>query len=123
MAIGSKFVISGSGDEDIFNVVVGVNANGSHEGVWRHHEVVPGPKKRTIAANDRCVFNVLVLIFREAAAALAPGGRLLLAEPSGHVSDATFAKELDYAARAGLAVKQRPVVKRFQAALLAKETA
>jgi cyclopropane fatty-acyl-phospholipid synthase-like methyltransferase len=59
--------------------------------------------------------------FREAAAALAPGGRLLLAEPSGHVSEARFAEELTSAEHAGLAVKQRPAVKRCHAALLAKE--
>jgi ubiquinone/menaquinone biosynthesis C-methylase UbiE len=63
------------------------------------------------------------IFFREAAAALAPGGRLLLAEPSGHVSEAKFANQLEYAGRAGLALKQRPAMKRFHAALLAKEAA
>jgi cyclopropane fatty-acyl-phospholipid synthase-like methyltransferase len=58
--------------------------------------------------------------FREAGAALAPGGRLLLAEPAGHVSEARFAKELAAAESAGLAVKNRPMVKRCLAAVLAK---
>src|SRR5579864_8058620 len=60
--------------------------------------------------------------FREAAQALAPGGRLLLAEPSGHVSQAKFAEEINGAKRAGLAAKSAPELKRFCAALLAKET-
>jgi SAM-dependent methyltransferase len=59
--------------------------------------------------------------FRQAGAALARGGRLLLAEPAGHVNDAHFAEELAAAARAGLVVKDRPVMKRFQAAVLARE--
>ena len=58
--------------------------------------------------------------FREAAAALAPGGRLLLAEPAGHVKPAKFNQELDFASRAGLSVLGRPALKRFEAALLAK---
>jgi len=58
--------------------------------------------------------------FVEAAQALAAGGRLLLAEPAGHVSPAKFAEELRAAASAGLAVKDRPVMKRFQAAVLGK---
>jgi len=59
--------------------------------------------------------------FRQAAAALASGGRLLLSEPAGHVSEAKFAEELNWARRAGLAVKDRPAIKRFHTALLAKE--
>ena len=60
--------------------------------------------------------------FREAAATLAPGGQLLLAEPMGHVAEDKFAKEMDGARRAGLATKNAPQLKRFHAALLAKET-
>lgn len=60
--------------------------------------------------------------FREAAAAMAPGGRLLLAEPDGHVNDSKFAEELESAHRAGLTVTGRPTVKRCHAALLAKST-
>lgn len=58
--------------------------------------------------------------FREADAAMAPGARLLFAEPAGHVSDQKFAEELESARRAGLAVTDRPAVKRCLAALLAK---
>jgi cyclopropane fatty-acyl-phospholipid synthase-like methyltransferase len=61
--------------------------------------------------------------FRETAAAMASGGRLLFAEPAGHVNDAKFAEELDSARRAGLAVMDQPSVKRFHAAVLAKEAA
>jgi len=58
--------------------------------------------------------------FRQAAAAMAPGGRLLFAEPTGHVSNAKFALELDGAHRAGLGTMDQPVIKRFRAAVLAK---
>lgn len=61
--------------------------------------------------------------FREAAGALAPGGRLLLAEPAGHVTEARFKEELGSAARAGLVVKDSPTLKRFRAALLARKSA
>ena len=60
--------------------------------------------------------------FREAGAALAPGGRLLLAEPSGHVSAARFEKELASAEEAGLSVNDRPMVKRCLAAVLGRGT-
>jgi len=43
-------------------------------------------------------------LFRELAAALAPEGRILLSEPSGHVSADDFAKTLADAASAGLKV-------------------
>lgn len=58
--------------------------------------------------------------FRQVFAALAPGGRLLLGEPAGHVNDAKFSEELNYAAQAGLVVKDRPTLKRIHAALLEK---
>jgi ubiquinone/menaquinone biosynthesis C-methylase UbiE len=58
--------------------------------------------------------------FNETAAALKPGGQLLLAEPSGHVKPAKFAEELEFARRAGLTEKDRPVLKRFLAACLEK---
>jgi len=61
--------------------------------------------------------------FREAAAAMAPGGRLLFAEPAGHVNDARFAQELVSARRAGLIVKDQPAIKRFHTAVLTKEAA
>lgn len=59
--------------------------------------------------------------FHQAAAALAPGGRMLLAEPIGHVTEAKFGEELACARRAGLVVGNAPRIKRFQAALLGKE--
>ena len=58
--------------------------------------------------------------FREASAAMAPGGRLLFAEPTGHVNEQKFAEELESARRAGLAVTDRPAIKRCLAAFLAK---
>ncbi len=59
--------------------------------------------------------------FRQAAMALAPCGRLLFAEPAGHVNETKFSEELAAAAKAGLQVKDRPMVKRCHAALLAKQ--
>jgi ubiquinone/menaquinone biosynthesis C-methylase UbiE len=56
--------------------------------------------------------------FVEAAECLKPGGRLLLAEPSGHVTAAAFESELAEAARAGLHPLDRPVIRRSYAALL-----
>ena len=61
--------------------------------------------------------------FREAALALKPGGKLLLAEPKGHVNQDRFTEELNAAWRAGLAVQDLPVMKRLLAALLTKEPA
>jgi len=58
--------------------------------------------------------------FAEVAEAMKPGASLLLAEPSGHVKQATFDAELRDAAAAGLEVKERPVIPRSQAALLRK---
>jgi SAM-dependent methyltransferase len=58
--------------------------------------------------------------FAEAAAALRPGGTLLLAEPTGHVSEQEFATELQVAAQAGLEVADRPSLRRSVAALLRK---
>ena len=59
--------------------------------------------------------------FREAAAALRPGGRLLFAEPAGHVRPDFFARELDFARIAGLVEENQLAVKRFHAALLRKQ--
>lgn len=60
--------------------------------------------------------------FAEAAAALKPGGLLLLAEPAGHVREAQFAAELSAAAAAGLipAAGNAPAIRRSHAALLRK---
>ena len=58
--------------------------------------------------------------FAEAARAMKPGARMLLAEPAGHVSQDAFAKELALAAEAGLAAVDRPNVAGSRAAVLQK---
>lgn len=58
--------------------------------------------------------------FAELALALKPGGRILLAEPNGHVDDAAFAGELQVAGRHGFSVVDRPVIRQSIAALLEK---
>jgi SAM-dependent methyltransferase len=58
--------------------------------------------------------------FAEVAAALRPGGTLLLAEPTGHVSEQELETELRDAAQAGLNVVGRPTLRRSRAALLKK---
>ena len=59
--------------------------------------------------------------FSEAAGALKPGGRMLFAEPNGHVTDARFAEELTAARECGLVETERLQVPRSHAALLLKE--
>ncbi len=56
--------------------------------------------------------------FAETAPCLKPGGIVLLAEPSGHVSDATFDLELMAAKAAGLEVQERPAIRRSLTAVL-----
>lgn len=58
--------------------------------------------------------------FREAAAASTPGGRLLLVEPAGHVTDPEFEAELRAAADAGFRVVGWPTIRRSRSALLEK---
>jgi SAM-dependent methyltransferase len=58
--------------------------------------------------------------FAEVAAALRPGGTLLLAEPNGHVSEQEFETELRAAAQVSLEVADRPSLRRSRAALLKK---
>jgi cyclopropane fatty-acyl-phospholipid synthase-like methyltransferase len=62
-------------------------------------------------------------LFAEAAAAMKPGGRLLLAEPSGHVKKEMFELELQTAAEVGFSVTERPAIRHSQAALLTKRAA
>jgi ubiquinone/menaquinone biosynthesis C-methylase UbiE len=57
---------------------------------------------------------------REAAAALKPGGRMLLVEPSGHVSEQAFTATVELARAAGLAAVGRPRILMSRAALLAR---
>jgi len=57
--------------------------------------------------------------FDEVLRTLAPGGRLLLAEPSGHVKAAAFEATLAAAARAGLRAEPGPAIRRSRTAMLA----
>jgi SAM-dependent methyltransferase len=57
--------------------------------------------------------------FREVRGALAPGGRILLAEPSGHVRAAEFEAALAAAGRVGLRAEQGPAISRSRTAVLA----
>lgn len=59
------------------------------------------------------------LFFAELRSALAPEGRVLFAEPSGHVGEAAFAAELEAARRAGLRAAPAARVVRSRTALLA----
>jgi SAM-dependent methyltransferase len=58
--------------------------------------------------------------FSEVAAAMKPGARLLLVEPSGHVNESKFGEELGFAARVGLTLVERLSIRRSRAALLQK---
>jgi ubiquinone/menaquinone biosynthesis C-methylase UbiE len=57
---------------------------------------------------------------RQIAAALKPGGRLLVIEPRGHVSQATWDYEVETARHLGFTVKQGLDLRRRYAALLEK---
>jgi len=59
--------------------------------------------------------------FREAAATLRASGRLMLAEPLGHVKTPDFERELEAAAAAGLRIADRPQIRRSHAALLLRD--
>lgn len=61
--------------------------------------------------------------FGEMHAALKPGGRLLVAEPSGHVSDADFAATIECATRAGLSTSSGPAISRSRTVILEKSRA
>ena len=58
--------------------------------------------------------------FAQVAAALKPGGTVLLAEPAGHVGPSRWGGELESAVRAGLTVAERPSIWHSHAALLRK---
>jgi len=58
--------------------------------------------------------------FIDAAASLKPGGAVLLAEPTGHVSADAFEEELRVASAAGLTLQERPPIRSSRTALLIK---
>ncbi len=58
--------------------------------------------------------------FSETCAALKPAGRLLLAEPKGHVSDENFAETVAAAERSGFSVVETPRINRSRTVLLGK---
>ncbi len=60
------------------------------------------------------------VFFRETAQAMKPGAALLLVEPSGHVSEHDFDKELKFAGAAGLQIERQVTIRRSHAALLKK---
>jgi len=61
-----------------------------------------------------------VVFFREVSASLKPGGKLLLAEPRGHVTASAFAATLELAAQAGLRAEPGPAIGGSRAAVLAR---
>jgi SAM-dependent methyltransferase len=58
--------------------------------------------------------------FAQAAHAMKPGARMLVAEPPGPVSVEQFGSELNAAATAGLAIVDRPRIGRYRTAVLKK---
>lgn len=59
-------------------------------------------------------------LLAEIHATLKPGGHLLLAEPRLHVPTEAFARELAFAAAAGLTLDRQPAIRGCHAALLAR---
>jgi 2-polyprenyl-3-methyl-5-hydroxy-6-metoxy-1,4-benzoquinol methylase len=60
------------------------------------------------------------IFFRQVAAAIKPGGSLLLAEPSGHVNQELWNRELQSAQIAGLTFATSPSIRRSRSALFKK---
>jgi len=58
--------------------------------------------------------------FEQACESLKTGGKLLLAEPRGHVSEESFERQLGLAVAAGFKVQSRPAIRWSWAALLEK---
>lgn len=56
----------------------------------------------------------------DVAESLRPGGKMLLAEPSGHVSAGDFAATLRLAETAGMKLESRPTIRRSQSAVLVR---
>ncbi len=59
-------------------------------------------------------------LLKELAETLKPGGRLLISEPSGHVSAQHFEQTVALAKQNGLALVETPVIRGGRSALLAK---
>lgn len=59
-------------------------------------------------------------LFREVAGALKAGGKLLFAEPAGHVDASHFAEEVEFARRAGFEEASHPEVAKNRAVLFSK---
>ena len=59
-------------------------------------------------------------LLEEIAESLKSGGRVLLAEPAGHVSAELFAAELNYARNAGFVLETQPAIRRSQTAVLVR---
>ena len=59
-------------------------------------------------------------LFADIHNALRPGGKLLVAEPVGHVRTEAFAESLDRAKDAGLMLESRPSIRRSHAAVLVR---
>ncbi len=60
------------------------------------------------------------VLLGEISRALKPGGKLLFAEPAGHVRPEAFQANLQQATEAGLAVETGPAIRRFQAVVLVR---
>ena len=61
-----------------------------------------------------------VALFADIRKALMPGGRLLIAEPVGHVSSEAFKASLRQAGEAGLVLDSRPTIRRSHSAVLVR---
>ena len=61
-----------------------------------------------------------VALFADIRKALMPGGKLLIAEPVGHVSSEAFEASLRQAGEAGLVLDSRPTIRRSHAAVLVR---
>lgn len=57
-------------------------------------------------------------LFTDIYRALKPGGKLLFAEPTGHVKDSAFENSLQQARATGFLVETRPQIRRFHTAAL-----
>jgi ubiquinone/menaquinone biosynthesis C-methylase UbiE len=82
---------------------------------------LPGKIDFTLAFAVVHEFPDMARFFSEVARASKPGAQFLLAEPRGHVNEASFDDELKAAAAAGFEVSTRLEIRRSHAALLRKQ--